>query len=290
MSPVFIFGTGRCGSTHLQRLISMRTRHWIWGEHDGALEPLLTSMRYYEHSAKLEEFVFSEDFGEDDKLIEKMASGSQQLSWANRLNRNTFRSEIIRMIDEVFGSRLPQGWSAWGFKEIRYGHSDDVPRLLMELFPSSRAIFSFRDPAGTFCSMVQAWSPRLLEEPLQEAKLRGVYSGHVRRWLATVRYFLPLKPALNDRLIFVAAENMPGSEAAILKTMRLERRSDLFSAMPLGRTNSHRRSPPSAANAFLDQLFSEVESECRELYEQALQVCRDDLKVADAASAEGAPD
>ncbi|MEZ5816111.1 MAG: hypothetical protein R3D44_03420 [Hyphomicrobiaceae bacterium] len=38
--PVFLLGTGRCGSTYQQVRISQIADIWIWGEHDGILEDL----------------------------------------------------------------------------------------------------------------------------------------------------------------------------------------------------------------------------------------------------------
>src|SRR4051794_29192490 len=53
LKPAFIFGTGRCGSTHLQRLISLRTDTWIWGEHDGFLNGFLRSFEQFTTSPPL---------------------------------------------------------------------------------------------------------------------------------------------------------------------------------------------------------------------------------------------
>lgn len=43
--PVFLFGTGRCGSTFWQTLPCRADGLWVWGEHAGILRDLLRSRR-----------------------------------------------------------------------------------------------------------------------------------------------------------------------------------------------------------------------------------------------------
>src|SRR4051794_22048227 len=164
MSPIFVFGTGRCGSTHLQRMITLATRCWVWGEHEGFLEPLLTSVRRYETSPRLKRFVFDRALRDEGQLIADMAAGSQMLSWLNLLDRKEFRTEVTSLIDRMFRSHVPEGWVDWGFKEIRYGLDNNSPEILSDLFPDSVRILTFRDPRTTVESMIRTWSPQLLGE------------------------------------------------------------------------------------------------------------------------------
>src|SRR3954454_18807538 len=102
MSPIFVFGTGRCGSTHLQRLITLSTRCWVWGEHEGFLEPLLASVSRYETSQKLKRFVFDRPSRNEGQLIADMAAGSQMLSWLNLLDKDEYRAEVAWLLDRMF--------------------------------------------------------------------------------------------------------------------------------------------------------------------------------------------
>src|SRR4029077_2165083 len=143
MSPIFVFGTGRCGSTHLQRVITLSTPCWIWGEHEGFLEPLLESVRRYETGQRRNRVVFSRPSPDETRLIAEMTAGSDMLSWLNLLKKDEFRAEVISMIDRMFRSRVPEGWTDWGFKEIRYGLDNNSPEILLSLFPDAMGVFTF---------------------------------------------------------------------------------------------------------------------------------------------------
>src|SRR5271163_3720140 len=130
MWPIFIFGTGRCGSTHVQRLITLSTCCWVWGEHEGFLAPLLQSVRRYDTSSALDRNVFRASWRSDDELISDMYLGSEPLSWLNRLDKQDFQTEVRSLIDRMFRSRVPEGWTQWGFKEIRYGLDNNAPAAL----------------------------------------------------------------------------------------------------------------------------------------------------------------
>ena len=149
MWPVFVFGTGRCGSTHLQRLISLSTCCWVWGEHDGFLGPLLESVDRCGTSLGLERNVFRTGLRSDDQLASDMYLGSERLSWLNRFDSEEFEGEVTSLFDRLFGSRLPNGWTEWGFKEILYGIDNNAPAILLKLFPSATTVFTFRDPKST---------------------------------------------------------------------------------------------------------------------------------------------
>lgn len=172
MWPVFVFGTGRCGSTHMQRVITLSTSCWVWGEHEGFLQPLLELVRLYTHSELLDATAFRYSQEDDDQLVAHMIEGSDRLSWLNRLTREDFPGEATLLIDRMFSAHLPKGWTNWGFKEIRYGSSNCSPEILLNLFPSATAIFTFRDPARTIQSMIRSWGNlQLFKEGDQSAAL-----------------------------------------------------------------------------------------------------------------------
>ncbi len=140
MGPVFLFGTGRCGSTHLQRLISLNTTIWVWGEHDGFLNPLMRGLKAYEGSAALKRAVFDAALPDSDSvLVERVRSEAMILSWLNRIDRDTLRDELRRLIERMFSRGVPRGWTGWGFKEILYGGPEDTPALLLDMFPGAGA-------------------------------------------------------------------------------------------------------------------------------------------------------
>ena len=210
MSPIFVFGTGRCGSTHLQRLITLSTRCWIWGEHEGFLEPLLASVGRYETGQRLKRFVFSRALRDEGQLIAEMTAGSNMLSWLNLLDQDQFRAEVVSLIDRMFRSRIPEGWTDWGFKEIRYGLDNNSPEILLSFFPSAKGAFTFREPRSTIESMVRTWSPTLMRETPNIEKLSSLYRSYTARWKKVMKYFLECETLFGNRLVFVSADKLEG--------------------------------------------------------------------------------
>ena len=164
VGPVFIFGTGRSGSTHLQRLISLNTYVWVWGEHGGFLDNLLTGMVAYENCPELKSLVFEGQLPEEDAhLVELMRSENGFPVWLNRLRPGDLRTEQRELIERLFSRGVPQGWTGWGFKEPRYGGSNNTPAHLLDLFPAGIAVFIFREPSETFAIGMRSWFPEQLE-------------------------------------------------------------------------------------------------------------------------------
>lgn len=267
MSPIFVFGTGRCGSTHLQRLITLSTRCWIWGEHEGFLEPLLASVSRYETSQKLKRFVFDRAPRDERQLIADMTAGSQMLSWLNLLEKDEFRAEVAALIDRMFRSRLPEGWSDWGFKEIRYGLDNNSPAILLDLFSCARGIFAFRDPRTTAESMVRTWSPKLFDRPQNIGKLTELYRSYTLRWRKVMQYFLDCDPGLSNRIAFVSIDKLERPTDEVLGVLGLTPARPVPAVLPI--TNRGPRKIPQWASSQFDELFDEDAAVCLELYGRA---------------------
>jgi hypothetical protein len=267
MWPVFVFGTGRCGSTHIQRLVTLSTSCWVWGEHGGFLEPLLNAVTRYETSQGLERFVFSVSQRTEQRMVADMAAGSEMLSWVNRLDRSQLRAEVKSIIDRIFRSRVPRGWTEWGFKEIRYGLGNDTPRLLLDTFPAAIAIFTFRDPKSTIESMIRTWSPELINGPCAKQDLEESYRVCASRWRQVVRYFLEYKNERGKRIFFISSDKLTRPPEEILHTLGLRPTRALTES--LGITNpGPKKSPQWAADKF-DELFTLESCESLGLFTQA---------------------
>ncbi len=267
MAPVFIFGTGRCGSTHLQRLISLSTDRWVWGEHGGFLEPLLDAVRCYETSRQLEQFVFCHSPRSEDRLVADMAAGCEMLSWLNQLKRDELRAEVAALVDRIFRSRLPAGWIEWGFKEIRYGLDNDTPALLLSLFPDATAAFTFRNPRATIESMVRTWTPELLTDVPRETELRRAYAICAQRWKTIVRYFLTREFEPRKKVVFVSADNLRRPASETLRAIALEPTRRITG--DLGITNPGPNALPKWAGKAFDELFEDEKTACLALFAQA---------------------
>ena len=268
MWPVFVFGTGRCGSTHIQRLISLSTCCWIWGEHGGFLEPLLASVSKYENSKDLEKFVFGPAAARnEDRLIADMTAGSEMLSWVNELDKYGFRAEVRSLIDRMFRSRVPNGWTEWGFKEIRYGLGNDTPSILLDVFRDATAAFTFRDPKSTIESMIRTWSPDLLNGAPAVEDLSRTYRLCARRYATIIRYFLDFRTTTNKRVIFISADKLARTSEEILQTLGLPSGRAIPNILSV--TNPGPNNMPEWAKVMSDELFAREASESPELFTRA---------------------
>ncbi len=267
MWPVFVFGTGRCGSTHIQRLITLSTCCWVWGEHEGFLAPLLESVRRYETSPGLDRNVFRGGPRSDDQLISDMSLGSERLSWLNRFDKGEFQIEVAALVDRIFRSRVPKGWTEWGFKEILYGLDNNAPYWLLSLFPTATAVFTFREPRGTIESMIRTWSPELIKGPPSFDELARIYKTRARRWKVIMSYFLELRTQTAGRIVFVSATTLKSSVNELLRVLGLPPTRAIRDGLHI--TNRGSSNWPTWAADKFEELFAADEHEFQALLNRA---------------------
>lgn len=152
MRPVFLFCTGRSGSTLLLRYVNLIDNVTVWGEHGGIVtelrtvherlttEPVLTWMHRTRKTA---------DLFASKRPVLASANTRRTAEWANSFEPSDADHAFRRMLAELFCVGLPPT-RRWGFKEIRYGRAE--MDFLRRLFPDSRFIVLLRDPAATLAS------------------------------------------------------------------------------------------------------------------------------------------
>ena len=231
------------------------------------MEPLLASVNRYETGPRLKRFVFGRAPRDDGQLIAEMTAGSDMLSWLNLLDQDEFRAEVVSLIDRMFRSRLPEGWTDWGFKEIRYGFDNNSPELLLNFFPGATGVFTFREPRSTIESMVRTWSPKLMRESPNINKLSNLYGSYTIRWKKVMKYFLDCETLLGDRLVFVSADKLERPTEEILGVLGLTPARAI--PVRLGMTNRGPRELPDWINSRFEELFAEEVSVCLDLFARA---------------------
>ncbi len=195
-APIFIVGTGRCGSTYLQTALSRTGDVWIWGEHAGVLRGLLKWSVEARANPMLNEFVFP--FAEEDPLPRLKGEAFRpgwDLSWLNRLGPGHFaRAEREAML-QLFARELPAGKRRWGFKEIRYGEDDGVLERLLELFPGARLVHLLRHPVDTVESSLMSWQKAETAKALgagNHSALTAQYQRLMQGWVRVTERLLAL--------------------------------------------------------------------------------------------------
>ncbi len=157
-TPVFLLGTGRSGTTLVQRLLNSYPDVLIWGEHAGYLHKLAQAYDILTKSPSMEEFSYSvnEDIGTNlDASVFKDPKRWQ--AWNNWFKKEDIRELFRQHIEDVFNPTQVGQHSIWGFKEIRYGVDDNVPEFLLDLFPNARFLFVVRNGLNTVESQLNTF-------------------------------------------------------------------------------------------------------------------------------------
>jgi hypothetical protein len=223
----------------------------------------------FEKQAQLLPEVIFRTVRDDGELQKIMHNGDAELSWLNKISATSVRSEVQIMIDRLFRSNVPRGWSEWGFKEILYGFDNNAPAVLLDLFPHSRGAFVFRRPFETIVSMVETWDRNLLRDASCINELAPRVDERIRRWQQIVSYFIDLRRR-SDRLFFISAESMiSASPREVITALNLEK-SLLRTLERLDRTNPGSAKLPNWAQNLIEQKYASVIDRFNNLYQEAL--------------------
>lgn len=224
--PIFLLGSGRCGSTNLQRLLCSRKGVWIWGEHDGMLVHLANMLRLVEPGSALSRWHF--DAPDADKAVLAAADwgggDATRLAWMNGFDREALFAAIKGLVYQMFTRSLPPGKYRWGFKEIRYGPDSRVPELLLEMFPGATIIITARQARPTVVSSVASWhfeSAKSIERSGRTDAFETVVQSTVERWIKYYAYFADLRDRF-PRRVTVSRLEAPEDVAEILRFARID--------------------------------------------------------------------
>ena len=156
-SPVFIVGSGRCGSTVFQHLLNTRSEFLIWGEHGGFLRHIAEAYYFRDGTEAIENIREWTGEASEDKRVKRLREPNRWTGWDNAFSLgewdNRYR-QIIRSFFTITG--LQQ--NRWGFKEIRYGWTEDrTLQMLLACFPHAKFVVVVREPMATVFSMLASW-------------------------------------------------------------------------------------------------------------------------------------
>lgn len=171
-APVIVFTCGRSGSTLLARILNCLPRTVVWGEHGGALKPLLGS---YTHMRRVADSRFVtkaaellEPVLERQPILSRPGMSIEWLNWFDAADvDDLYRRHIIELF---YPERIRMEFSRWGFKEIRY--RDVEYDGLRQLFPDMKAIILYRDPAAICASQFKHFAKN--DSTRVEPLLKGI--------------------------------------------------------------------------------------------------------------------
>src|SRR3954452_4776006 len=153
--PVFLVGSGRCGSTLLQRLLNSSPEFLVWGEHSGLLSHLAAAYA----TAMGHQVASGIKAAPTDRPSREaqLRHPDRWTAWDIGVNedgvREIFRDFVLNFF--VGPERKPV---RWGFKEPRNVWTGDLAMpFLHGLFAGPRTIILIRNPIATNRSMLLAW-------------------------------------------------------------------------------------------------------------------------------------
>jgi hypothetical protein len=206
--PIFLLGTGRCGSTLLQKILNSVDNVMIYGEHGGFLRQIAEAYFLNLEDKKIEKYIMSQNVAREDPTIvfERLKDPQLWSAWMNWYNRETVKKNF-RDFTESFFNPIALGRKVhWGFKEIRYGLNDRVLEMLSDLYPKGRFIFMVRNPLEVVASKISARMSEGLETDVQS-------------WVEQNTNFLDFYRLNREKSRIVRYEDLIGSNSPQLKQL-----------------------------------------------------------------------
>jgi len=156
--PIFLLGTGRCGSTLMQKVLNSVENVMIFGEHGGFLRQIAKAYFLNQEDKKIAKYIMRQNVaGEDPAFVTESLKDPQVWSaWTNWYNREAVKNNFRGFIESFFNPISLGRKLHWGFKEIRYGLNDRVSEMLADLYPNGRFIFVVRNPVDVVASKISA--------------------------------------------------------------------------------------------------------------------------------------
>jgi hypothetical protein len=206
--PIFILGTGRCGSTLLQKIINSVDDAMIYGEHGGFLKDIAKAYFINLENEKIEKYIMSRNTsGEDlEAVFETLKNPRLWTAWTNWYNREAVKNNFRDFIESFFNPDSLEQKVHWGFKEIRYGPDDRVIEMLSGLYPRARFLFIVRHPVDVVASKI---SVRMSE---------GIETD-AHNWATQNAFFMNFCRESSERSTIVRYEDLINKEGRQLKLL-----------------------------------------------------------------------
>ena len=143
---LFLLGTGRSGTTLLQRFLNVHEDIMIWGEHSGFLNQLAESYFVLKDCSSMKEYSYQHVAPSDCKDLRIFYKNPKKWqAWMNWFRPEDLASFYRQQLELIFNPEQVCKTKVWGFKEIRYGQNDLVIRFLRDLYPDAIFLSVVRD-------------------------------------------------------------------------------------------------------------------------------------------------
>jgi len=152
VSPIFLLGSGRSGTTLLMKILNSVDEIMLYGEHGGFLKQIAESYFFNFINDEIKQRIKKEK--EPDSVFVKKTVYKIGYSWLHWYGKETIKKNYRMFIESFFNPDKLSKRVFWGFKEIRYGIDDRVPEMLIDLYPKARFILIIREPIDVIASQL----------------------------------------------------------------------------------------------------------------------------------------
>ena len=187
--PIFLFGSGRCGSTLVQRAVNAHPDVVMYGEHEGFLGPVANSYYRLTETEDVERYIYGKRAVSPTLIQGPIKDRKTDICWVNNFTREDVYREHRNLVLNLLTQGLDLDAVHWGFKEIRYHRGQRILWFLREMFPECKYIVLVRDPLDTLVSGLLAWQePEGL--PKKEILLREKVDHRIDGWTDKYVYLM----------------------------------------------------------------------------------------------------
>lgn len=206
-APIFLFGSGRCGSTLVQRAINAHPEIVMYGEHEGFLGPVANSYHKLMRTKDVDRFVFGDEAVDPELIQGAIKDSNVDICWINNFTRDDVVREHRSLVLNLLAKGLDLDAVHWGFKEIRYRKGQHTLWFLREMFPECKFIILLRHPLDTIVSGFLAWedSRALLQ---QEQKIQTMAKNRIDGWNEKYGYLMNHARENPEGLLIVKYEEL----------------------------------------------------------------------------------
>lgn len=211
--PIFLLGSGRSGTTLLQKILNSADDVMIWGEHGGFLKPTARAYFNQTENPRVNRAIFRRNpvAKDPNRDFNRSKPTDVGYSWMNWYGRREVAANFAGFIESFFH---PPGMEKghWGFKEIRYGGDDRAIEMLAELFPNARFVFIARNPIDVIASQTAlGWGSR--------TALGSGWKQLAEVWAARNRGLLEFQRANEERTRWVRFESLISKDSGAIEDL-----------------------------------------------------------------------
>ncbi len=207
-TPLFLLGTGRSGTTLIQRFLNSHPDIMLWGEHQGFLEDLANSYFALKEHPSMHEYAYKNVAPANcEDLLGFYKDPKKWQAWTNWFVPENVDDFYRTMLESIFNPEQVGKHKVWGFKEIRYGENPDVLRFLQCLYPQAVFLSVVREGLNVVESQLTTFHQGESKYPRIKRILQLPILMRIARSWAAMNYQLHAWASKHERCHFLRYED-----------------------------------------------------------------------------------